>query len=65
MEDESPYSKAIQEAREVMADLIRRMTAEEDSKIFKNIAAVYIVWQHEIHNLQLEALNWEMRRDGT
>jgi len=38
------------------------MTQASDMKLFKNIAAVYIVWQHEIANLENAALEWECRQ---
>lgn len=56
----TPYSFAIDEARTVMHDLIIKMTECDNMKLFKNIAAVYVVWQHEIGNLQLEELNWRL-----
>ena len=52
----TPYTRAIHEAKEVLQFLIRLMVHESDMKIFKNMAAVYVVWQHELHNLQLEEL---------
>jgi hypothetical protein len=55
----TPYAKAIAETHEVMGRLIQLMTQCQDMKLFKNIAAVYIVWQHERHNLELESLNWK------
>lgn len=54
----TPYTKAIADAQEVMSDLIKLMSVCTDMKLFKNIAAVYVVWQHEKHALQLEELNY-------
>lgn len=56
----NPYDKHIEEARQILRDLMKRATDEEDMKVFKNIAAVYIVWQHELHQLELAAMAWEI-----
>lgn len=49
-------SQRIEEAREVLQGLIVLMTLETDMKRFRNMAAVYIVWQHELHAMQLYLL---------
>ena len=46
--------KQILEAKEVMSHLITLMIAEPETKKFRNIAAVYCIWQTELHNLELE-----------
>jgi hypothetical protein len=58
----NPYKAAIGEARSIMQWLISLMSQVNDMKLFKNIAAVYVVWQHEIHNLENAALEWECRK---
>jgi hypothetical protein len=58
----NPYQAAIGEAKSVMKWLISLMCKVEDMKLFRNIAAVYIVWQQEISNLENAALDWEMRK---
>ena len=54
----NPYSFYIKESQSVMKDLIARMNRCEDTKLFRNIAAVYIIWQHETMNLENAALEW-------
>ena len=57
----NPYHTLVKQSEAVMKSLIANMTICPWS-IFKNVAAVYIVWQDEYHKLQMEAQNWEMRR---
>ena len=40
------------EAKEVMEGLIKLMCVETDMKRFKNIAAVYVFWQNDLHWLE-------------
>lgn len=47
------FNKQIEEVRCVLSELIELMIKEDNMTKFKNIAAVYIVWQHELHNLEL------------
>lgn len=54
----TPFARLVLEAREVLSDLMRRMMATDDTKLFRNIAAVYVIWQHELHTLELESLNY-------
>ncbi len=59
----TPYLPVVQEAQDVLKNLMIRMTYESEMKIFKNMASVYVIWQHELQNLQLEELNWRTKND--
>lgn len=61
MKPVTPYYSIILECKEVLANLVKLMIECSDIKLFKNIAAVYIVWQHHTHSLQLEELDWTTR----
>ena len=58
----NPYVQKLNEANDVMQDLIKRMSPASDMKLFKNIAAVYVVWQQEAHQISLESLNWNPQK---
>lgn len=58
----TPYDNFIQEANSVMRDLIVRMSTCPFNN-FKNVAAVYLVWQDEHHKLQMAAQNWIIKND--
>lgn len=50
----TPYASSISNGRSVITSLMDLMLATNEMKRFKNIAAVYVMWQHELHNLELE-----------
>ncbi len=61
MNSNNPYNGSIENARNVMKTLVGLMIEVNDMKLFRNIAAVYIVWQYEVNNLENAALNWEKK----
>ena len=59
----SPYDKYISEVKDVLTNLIKLMSKPEvDMKLFRNIAAVYVIWQQELQAAQLEALNYSVAK---
>lgn len=57
----NPFAAAIACAREVMNFLIKAMNKCTDNKLFRNLAAVYIVWQHDISQLETEHHSWDLQ----
>lgn len=57
----NPYDQRIAEIREVMSELMRKMCAENEMKVFRNMAAVYVEWQHDLHLAELAALDWKTK----
>lgn len=58
---ETPYDRYVGEIQEIKAGLIKLMCLEPDLKVFKNIAAVYVVWQHESQDVETERGNWVVK----
>lgn len=54
----TPYTPSIVNGRSVISHLMGLMLEENEMKRFKNIAAVYVMWQHELHNLELEQVSY-------
>lgn len=60
---ENPYNKVTAEIREVLSMLIKMMSNPSiEMKLFKNVMAVYVIWQHDLHAAELESINYLVRR---
>lgn len=58
----SIYDHYILEAKSVMETLMKILQKVEDMKLFKNVMAVYSVWQQELYNIQLAEAEWLTRK---
>ena len=60
----NPYRVVIENIRQVMKKLIELMCDPTvEMPIFRNMAAVYVFWQADLHLAQIAAMNWDMQHD--
>jgi len=59
----NPYNNVTKEIGKILQDLMQRMIKENDTKVFRNIAAIYIMWQQDLHFCELEGLNWQIENN--
>jgi len=60
----NPYRKPIGDIKEVLRRLIALMSDPAvEMPIFKNMAAVYVSWQADLHIVETIAFDWDAKQD--